>query len=568
MTLNIILTVILIAAIFYMAVFFYQRSSARKAVTLKEKKDQLVTIPVRDELLEGRKLALSGQTLKQYQQLETDYNDLENNKFIKIDNQANVITFESRGINVFKTRNEVNRLQDMVKEAEDSINNVREGIQRLIKVDEEHKQAVASLTEKYETLFDRINNNSDSLGPTVPALIEKYEKLREDYEQFASLTEQGDHVKATDVYEQLKIETGDIEKEMDEIPAIYAKLTNKYPEQLEELQNGSKELIRQGYFFEVNPKNTIDDIENQRVEVINQLGELQLKETKDQMGFLERRIEEQYQMMENEISSKDSVKSTGSKLNSLIEKVRKQNQALIIELDRLSQKFELNHGEVEEAHQLTEDIKNYDESDKETAKNLRAKTISYSAVSQKQNETITSLSQIEERQKQLWSQITTYDNSLSDAQNELQNMLQDLINLRKSIERRNLPGLPADYRIAYQNANQKVNQLGEYLSETRVNLDEVVRQLNVAKSDLDSLHEQSNAVLNDAEVTEDLIRYSNRYRQDSRMYAAIEQARLVYERDFNFAQAEQIIGQTLNQIENGAWEAIRDQQRRRSRNVL
>ena len=568
MTLNIILTVVLIAALLYTAVFFYQRRSASKAATLKEKKDQLASIPVRDELLEGRKLALSGQTLKQYQQLESDYNDLENNKFIKIDNQVNVVTFESRGINVIKTRNETIRLQDMVKESEESINNVRDGIKKLITIDEEHKQAVAALTEKYETLYQRINENAETLGPTVPALNQKYEKLRKNYDEFAELTEQGDHVKATDVYEQLKIETNDIEKEMDEIPEIYNKLNIKYPEQLEELENGSKELIKQGFYFETSPKKMIDDIESQRLETLNMMGSLQLKETKDQLGFLERRIEEQYQTMENEISSKETVKVAGANLSTQIEKVRKQNQALVIELDRLTQKFELSHGEIEETRKFTDDIKNYEESSKKTAKDMRAKVISYSAVSQLQNENLASINRIEERQKELWSQITTYDSSLSAAQKEWQEMSQDLIDLRKSIERRNLPGLPSDYRIAYQNAGQKISQLGEYLSETRVNLDEVVRQLNVAKSDLDSLHEQSNNVINEAEVTEDLIRYSNRYRQDPRMNAAIEQAKLVYEREFNFAQAEQIVGQTLNQIENGAWEAIRDQQRRRSRNVL
>ncbi len=121
MNLTILAIILGIVIIAYLAIFAMQRTTIKKVNVFKLRKEQLASLKVREELVEGRKLSLTGQSLKEYQNLERQFNDVKNNKFLKIDQQANLVLFEARGINFIKTRHELARLEAMVNETEQTV---------------------------------------------------------------------------------------------------------------------------------------------------------------------------------------------------------------------------------------------------------------------------------------------------------------------------------------------------------------------------------------------------------------------------------------------------------------
>ncbi|MGO3623772.1 MAG: septation ring formation regulator EzrA, partial [Leuconostoc falkenbergense] len=184
--LAIILALVVIA---YLAIFVLQRATVKKVNELKARKAQLESLKVRNELVEARKLSLTGQSLKNYQKFESDYNDVQNNKFLKIDQQANLVLFEARGINIVKTRREIVRLQSMVDDTETTIKNVRAGLSDLKKIDEAHREAIRDLKKKYEDLRKRLLAENFKFGPANPALDQFLSQLEGDYDEFTRLTE-------------------------------------------------------------------------------------------------------------------------------------------------------------------------------------------------------------------------------------------------------------------------------------------------------------------------------------------------------------------------------------------
>ena len=134
MNLTILAIILGIVIIAYLAIFAMQRTTIKKVNVFKLRKEQLASLKVREELVEGRKLSLTGQSLKEYQNLERQFNDVKNNKFLKIDQQANLVLFEARGINFIKTRHELARLEAMVNETEQTISDVRKGLTELKKI--------------------------------------------------------------------------------------------------------------------------------------------------------------------------------------------------------------------------------------------------------------------------------------------------------------------------------------------------------------------------------------------------------------------------------------------------
>ena len=149
---HIVIGLIVVVAAIYLIIFVSQRLTARKVAKLLQKKEQLAEIPMRDRLVKGRQLSLTGQSLKQFQLLENKYGTLETQGFNEIENQANSVLFESQGLNFVKTAQELKQLQQLIRDAEMTIDVVNQGLSDLEKLDEAHKAAVKELEVKYQDL--------------------------------------------------------------------------------------------------------------------------------------------------------------------------------------------------------------------------------------------------------------------------------------------------------------------------------------------------------------------------------------------------------------------------------
>lgn len=560
--LAIILALVVIA---YLAVFVLQRATVKRVNELKARKAQLESLKVRNELVEARKLSLTGQSLKNYQKFESDYNDVQNNKFLKIDQQANLVLFEARGINIVKTRREMVRLQSMVDDTETTIKNVRAGLSDLKKIDEAHREAIRDLKKKYEDLRKRLLAENFKFGPANPALDQFLSQLEGDYDEFTRLTEAGDHATASDIYEQLAMETTQMENMMQDIPAYFDKLNVKYVEQLNELAQGHAQLVADGYVF---PNDSVEQelqaIDGQRQQVLNLLADLKLKEVAEQNGYIETRIDNMYDTMETEVKARQHVVKNANNLSSDLLRLREQNQALTIELDRLGQSFQFNHQELETRRTLLEQINTAEAQIDHNDDLLESKEISYSELRIQQEKLLKQFAEIETQQVEIWDKISGLEKADRSARQLGGQYQQEIENIKHAVERLNLPGLPAVYLEYFYAVSNELERLAKSLNANLIDMDEVQRQLNIVSADIDTLKEKTDDIVDEAALTEQLLQYSNRYRASSeRVAAASEQARMFYEREYNFKQAMDVLGPALNSVEPGIYEKIVDSYMRR-----
>lgn len=567
----IILAIVLgIVVIAYLGIFVMQRATVKKVNVLKDRKAQLMSLKVRDELVEGRKLALTGQSLKEYQNLESRFNDVKNNKFLKIDQQANLVLFEARGINFIKTRHELARLEAMVDDTEQTVHDVRNGLVELKKINEAHREAINELKKKYDELRKRLLAENFKFGPANGALDQFLKQLEADYDEFTRLTEAGDHATASDIYEQLAMETTQMEKMITEIPPLFEKLDTVYVDQLNELAHGHDELVAQGYVF---PNDTLQQelqaIDQQRQQVLQLLGDLKLKEVSEQNGYIERRIDTLYDMMETEITARQQVMKNAKTLSSDLLRLREQNSTLAIELDRLSQSFQFNHKELETRRVLLEQINAAEEQVNHNDDLLESAEMSYSELRAKQEALLKHFAEIEAQQIDIWEKISGFEKAKRSARQLGGEYQQEIENIKHAVERMSLPGLPATYLEYFFAVTNELGRLAKSLKADQVDMDEVQRQLNIVSADIDTLKEKTDTIVDQAALTEQLLQYANRYRAtNERVAAASEQARMFYERDYNFGKAMDVLGPALDSVEPGVYEKLVDSYMRRKTPLL
>lgn len=557
--------ILLLVVIAYLAIFVMQRTTVKKVSDLRARKDQLESLKVREKLVEGRKLPLTGQSLKNYQKFESSFNDVQNNKFLKIDQQANLVLFEARGINFIKTRNELERLQGMVDDTETTIKDVRAGLLDLKKTDEEHREAINDLKKKYEGLRKRLLAENFKFGPANPALDKFLSQLEADYDEFTELTENGDHATASDIYEQLAMETTQMEKMMADIPDLFDQLNIKYVDQLNELAQGHTKLVEAGYVF---PNDSVEQelqaIDSQRQQVLNLLADLKLKEVTEQTGYIEQRIDAMYETMETEVTARKHVTKNADRLSSDLLRLREQNQTLSIELDRLGQSFQFNHKELETRRTLLEQINMAEEQINHNDDLLEAKEISYSELQIQQEKLLKQFEEIETQQVDIWDKISGLEKADRSARQLGGQYQKEVEAIKHAVERMNLPGLPVAYLEYFYAVSNELKRLAKSLNTNLIDMDEVQRQLNIVSADIDTLKEKTEEIVDQAALTEQLLQYANRYRaSNERVAAASEQARMFYERDYNFKQAMDILGSALDSAEPGVYERLVDSYMRR-----
>ena len=546
---HIVIGLIVVVAAIYLIIFVSQRLTARKVAKLLRKKEKLAEIPMRDRLVKGRQLSLTGQSLKQFQLLEGKYGHLETTGFKDIEEQANAVLFESQGLNFVKTAQELKELQQQIRDAETTIEVVKQGLADLEKLDEAHKAAVKELEGKYQELRKTLLSQNFSFGPAIDKLEEILGSLEDDFAEFARLTEAGDHATAAGIYETLGMETNQLEQRIEQIPALYQSLDDTIPGQLEELQDAYDKMDAEGFQFETDIAAELADIEAQRVATVDDLAELTLKKVSESIAQMESRTEVLYETFEGEATAAQQVWENNEQLTAYVVHNKRQNHDLYIELDRLNQDFVFTKDEVGQVRSWEMQLSNVSVGLEELKESIAKHEVVFSTLADKQTALREELERVEHEQVAMWQDLKELPVAVQQSRNRVTLLSDKIRQIQRSFERQGLPGLPKDYMDFFFAVNDELGRLKQQLDLSRINVDDVLRQLSIVTADLDTLQENTDNLVEAASVTERLVRKALSYRDNAEVVQATQQARYYYETDYDYVRAMTTLGSVLDQVE-------------------
>lgn len=546
---HIVIGLIVVVAAIYLIIFVSQRLTARKVAKLLRKKEKLAEIPMRDRLVKGRQLSLTGQSLKQFQLLEGKYGHLETTGFKDIEEQANAVLFESQGLNFVKTAQELKELQQQIRDAETTIEVVKQGLADLEKLDESHKAAVKELEGKYQELRKTLLSQNFSFGPAIDKLEEILGSLEDDFAEFARLTEAGDHATAAGIYETLGMETNQLEQRIEQIPALYQSLDDTIPGQLAELQDAYDKMDAEGFQFETDIAAELADIEAQRVATVDDLAELTLKKVSESIAQMESRTEVLYETFEGEATAAQQVWENNEQLTAYVVHNKRQNHDLYIELDRLNQDFVFTKDEVGQVRSWEMQLSNVSVGLEELKESIAKHEVVFSTLTDKQTALREELERVEHEQVAMWQDLKELPVAVQQSRNRVTLLSDKIRQIQRSFERQGLPGLPKDYMDFFFAVNDELGRLKQQLDLSRINVDDVLRQLSIVTADLDTLQENTDNLVEAASVTERLVRKALSYRDNAEVVQATQQARYYYETDYDYVRAMTTLGSVLDQVE-------------------
>lgn len=553
----VLVTIVLVAVAIYASVLFFQRSFEERITKAKSSIEEILDSPLEEELEEVKKMTLSGDSLSEFEAVEHSYYALVNQQLPEISEYLNKLQAELEHYRFWKINGELKQNEAQVAKAQQQYEQLKLELAEIKQTAEIHKKAIGELKEEYQKIRKTLLAKNFSYGPSIDELEKELATLEKDFDEYSKVTEEGDYAKSSELLEKLKQQTRLLKIALKKLPPIYRNLKNIFPEQLQELKAGYSKLQTEKYGFKKDLAKHLEAIEQKCKENEANLKQADVPKAEALDQQIADMIDEAYEIMENEYNAKLKVTRQEKHLADFIEHAKHQEKELLIELDRLSQNYTLNHNEMEEAHALNEQLKKID---KKFIAYMQAKpkdVIVYSEVLEQQTADLEALKKIELKQKEIGESVADLFEEEKEAQAAVQGFDNDIHRLKREIEILNLPGLPSDYIEYFFKVGREIESLDQDLNKIQIDMEQIARDLINTQSDLDVLAQKTQEIIDSSTLTEAMLQYSNRYRtRYPEVASAYAHAVELFNKNYDYMGALDVISEALETVEPGCYKRI------------
>ena len=435
---------------------------------------------------------------------------------------------------------------------------IKEELKNIRKVTEEHQKAVEELSEKYKDLRKTLLAKSFSFGPSSDKLEEQLGELEQQFNDYTKLMESGDYVKSAKPLSDLQDATAEMEEKVEKIPPIFKNLKSVFPDQLKELNSAVDQLLKEKYVFHEDLKKKLADLQKMVDKNFENLKKVDLKNATKLDEKLTTDIDKVYDEIDQEYRARKVVEKNYNYYQDFVEHAERQEHELLIDLDRLSQNYELTHNEFEDAHDLQVQIqairKDFDNFTKQ-----RSEGVIYSDELKRQKDNIDKLTKIEKKQKEINDGVSNLWKEEKEAQKAVQGFDLEIHRMRRDVEKLNLPGLSREYTDYFFKVSDEIENLDDALGQIQINMDEITKALINTQSDLDVLGDKTKEIIDCATLSEEFLQYANRYRtRYPEVEEAYKKASQLFNKEYNYVDALDTISNAVEEVEPGAYKRITD----------
>lgn len=553
-----LISLIIIALVIYLGVYLFKRHKAKQIEVYQAKVNEITENSLEKELAEISKLNLSGDSLTEFEKVDKDYREIVNRKLPEISELLNDLRELNQHYQFGRTNHEFKDVDEKLSGTAAQFEKIKEELKNIRKVTEEHQKAVEELSEKYKDLRKTLLAKSFSFGPSSDKLEEQLGELEQQFNDYTKLMESGDYVKSAKPLSDLQDATAEMEEKVEKIPPIFKNLKSVFPDQLKELNSAVDQLLKEKYVFHEDLKKKLADIQKMVDKNFENLKKVDLKNATKLDEKLTTEIDKVYDEIDQEYRARKVVEKNYNYYQDFVEHAERQEHELLIDLDRLSQNYELTHNEFEDAHDLQVQIqairKDFDNFTKQ-----RSEGVIYSDELKRQKDNIDKLTKIEKKQKKINDGVSNLWKEEKEAQKAVQGFDLEIHRMRRDVEKLNLPGLSREYTDYFFKVSDEIENLDDALGQIQINMDEITKALINTQSDLDVLGDKTKEIIDCATLSEEFLQYANRYRtRYPEVEEAYKKASQLFNKEYNYVDALDTISNAVEEVEPGAYKRITD----------
>ena len=548
-----LVAIVLIVIIAYLVGVIVRKRNDSLITQLEERKQKLFDLPVNDEIEAVKNLHLIGQSQNTFREWNQKWVDLTLNSFSDIENHIFEAENLNDSFNFIRAKHEIDSVESQLNLVEEDIKSIRDALS-VLKVQEEKNSArVSHALDLYEHLQASISEKEDNFGTTMSEISKQLENIEAEFSQFVTLNSTGDPVEAAEVLDKAEEHTIALGQITEQIPAIVTKLEDDFPDQLDDLESGYRRLLEENYHFvEKNIEKRFQDIRDAIRGNSSELISLDLDRARDENEHIQEKIDLLYELFEREIAAHKLVIKNKKIIPKYLEHAKANNQQLLSEINRLSHKYILGENEGLSVRSFAKKLDEIEENILPMITDFDNQEKAFSELQIIFDKTVKDLGEVEKGQLEVFETVKDIEKIESTARAKLDDYVNKLHMIKRYMEKRNLPGIPQDFLSTFFTTSSQLELLMDELSRGRINIEAVSRLTEVATAAIANLEETTYQVVQDAELTEQLLQYSNRYRSfEPGVQTSFELALRLFEVEYNYKASFDEISYALETVEPG-----------------
>jgi septation ring formation regulator, ezrA len=565
-----LLVIVVLGAIGYGVAHYLSQKQSKVIEELGVKKQKLMTVPIADILFTLKNLNLTGQTKRTYETWQATWQTITRFRFPEI--EAALVSAEqyTQRLNFVKGSQISNQASQLIEETKAEVDKIYTALQKLLDSEKKNREELEVLQERYASMRKDLLAHSFSFGEALESLEKRLSYLELDFTKFNTLTNEGDHLEAKEVLGRIETEMQDFEQIVEEVPKYLKEIEEEYEDQVADLKEGYQKMVEEHYQF---PKISIP-AEIQKIEEIiavarEHIRATELEEARQQLDKVAREIDQLYAVMENEIEAKAFVQRNRAQVERKLNQVLQSNRYVNIEVDRVAQNFVLANNEFNRVQEFAKQLEKEQEAVAYYSKALQNQQVPYSIVKEHYEIVLNTLKEIDENQLALVNTL----NDLSQQEKSIRDGLDvfelDLRNMKRTIEKYHLPGLPKEYLELFFATSSRIEQLSQLMNRVKLDMTEITGLNQTIEDDVEKLDIMTEEIVDNAQLTEYMIQQANRYRlEHPEIDTAIQQSLEQFNHFYRYEESLAIIEKALNQVDPGSAQRVRDSYQSEKNNSL
>lgn len=552
----IIIGIIILIAILTVS-WMMRRKHISMIAKLENDKLQIQNRPILEEMTKVKQLNMNGQTEEMFERWRNSWTEIMDIHMPKIDS----LLFDAEDmVDRFRFRKASQieqQINEEIKHCDEQMNAILRELHELIGSEEKNRNEIDHLLEQYRSARKTLLAHQHSFGVALKALEDKLETFNPLFEQYDELTGHGDYLKAREVVLLLSEKGDEVFHLIQDIPVMLSDIQQKIPASISDLRGGQREMEEQSYYVEHLQLNVkLSEMEEELTVLKSQVAELDVEPVKSRLNEMKDEIETLYDLLENEVLSKQYVDIhyllTKDKLDEVTAFTRSTND----EAAMVQQSYRLSEKEAELPKEALKNLEEFERRYEVISGRMEEEQLAYSALHSEILEISDELERIEKEQIDFAERLKSLREDEISARNQLEGLKKLLQDLDRKLHKANIPGIPEEMDARLEEAEEHVYIVMQSLQEIPLNMNLVSNYLEKADKCIHEVKAKAEEMLENVMLIERIIQYGNRYRaQNPEMHVRLLEAEDAF-RQFRYAKALEDAATAVEEVEPGAMKKI------------
>ncbi|WP_394235572.1 septation ring formation regulator EzrA [Niallia oryzisoli] len=543
----------------FLAGFFMKKKYYKETDRLEAWKIDITTRPVLDELQKVKQLNMNGETEERFERWRSTWDEiiavqLPDLEELLFDAEEHIDKYRFKKAKAVQT--EISTvLANVEKKMEELLNELQE----LIGSEEKNRIEIEDLKEIYRECKKTLLAHRYSFAKMEKSLETGLEEVSKKFVEFDEKTNNGNYLQARELVINIHDCLEKTRKDMQLIPNLLMECQSTLPSQLDELRDGYKEMLSQGYVLEhIQVETEVERISLELAEVIDKLEESDMEEVQEKVVSWKESIDAVYDLLEKEVLAKHEINQRDREILQMLQSAKKVNSELNHEIAHVQASYHLQDADLEVvkslAKQLDQLFKRYELLEYKMDENHTA----YSHLSKEMIAVKEMLDMLVVEQGAFSQKLQALRKDELAARDKVQALRKKVAETIRLISNSNIPGVPEEFKYLLEDAHDSIKDVIKKLEEKPLDIPDVQEFLELAVLTVDKVTKKTEELFEMVKLAEQVIQYGNRYRS---RYASVDKGLREAEslfRSFEYKEAFELASATIEKVDPGALKRLED----------